>query len=424
MTVRLFACRLRRRVSGWIPLRWEFRPECRVLGHLALVALAAGLVPQVASAQLPAVSGYYLHAAAASESSVLGPSGVLDVQRLRLMSRGSLGPVRLDAAWETTLTLRSDEVALGRGFEGAEPAAPWLNLQGSLMDRRRVGWFQGLDRFSASVDLGQRARITAGRQTVSWATTLYFTPADPFVPFDPADPFREYRAGVDALRAVVFTGPFSEVDVVVRPAPVPGGGESWTALVRRQQLLAGWEVSAWGGLLHDRAALAVASAGSLGEVGLRAEGSLRRTAEGMVIRAAFGVDRLMEVLERDLRVVAEIQRDEFGAAGPRELAEVALSQPASRGELSVLGRDAAILNVSWQIHPLISTSFLSLVSLGDGSALLSPGLTWSLADEVSLRLGGYAGLGPGARTEGPSPSFRSEHGATPLIGFVALSVFF
>jgi hypothetical protein len=378
------------------------------------------LVPSPSEAQFGPVDGYYLHAAAASESSLFSASGVIDVQRLRLMTRPTWGAARFDIAWETTLSLRSDELALGRGFEGTEPAAPWLDLQGHLVDRRRVEWTHGLDRMNVALQAGPRTRLTVGRQPISWATTLYFTPADPFVPFDPTDPFREYRAGVDALRGVLFTGPFSELDAVIRPAPAPSGGETWTALLRGQRLVAGWDVSAWGGLLHDEAAGAVAAAGSLGEWGLRGEGSLRSTDDGTVLRAALGVDRLFDLMDRDLRAVLEFQRDGFGAARATDLLDTALSAPAARGELSVLGRDALMTNVGWRVTPLIEVSLLSLVSLQDGSSLLSPGLNWSLADEVSLRLGAFAGIGPAAG----EAQLRSEHGATPLIGFGALSVFF
>jgi hypothetical protein len=386
----------------------------------ALVLSAGFLLPGPVEAQFPTVTGYYLHALAGSEASPVSPSGVLDVQRLRLMTRPALGAVRLDLAWETALTLRTDELALGRGFEGAGPAAPWLDLQGSLVDRRRVGWTHGVDRLNVAFQMGERARVTVGRQTVSWATTLYFTPADPFVPFDPADPFREYRAGVDALRGTIFTGPFSEVEAVVRPAPAPGGGETWTALFRGQRLMAGWEVSGWAGMVHEEGAAALAASGSVGEWGIRAEGTVRDTDDGTVLRGAVGVDRLFQLADRDFRAVVEAQYDEFGAVGPSGLLETALSAPAARGELSVLGRRALVANATWQVHPLVSTSLLSLVSVGDGSVLVSPGLDWSLGDEVSLRLGAFAGLGPGAR----AGELRSEHGATPLIGFGALSVFF
>ncbi|TVR57704.1 MAG: hypothetical protein EA421_00525 [Gemmatimonadales bacterium] len=390
------------------------------VGVVLLMMGALLLVPAPSEAQLAPVNGYYLHALAGSESSPFSASGVIDVQRLRLMTRPTWGAARFDIAWETTLSLRSDELALGRGFEGAEPAAPWLDLQGHLVDRRRVEWTHGLDRLNVSIQAGEQGRLTLGRQPISWATTLYFTPADPFVPFDPTDPFREYRAGVDALRGVLFTGPFSELDAVIRPAPAPSGGESWTALLRGQRLLEGWEVSAWGGMLHDEAAGALAAAGSIGEWGLRGEGSLRRTDDGTVVRAALGLDRLFDLVDRDFRAVVELQHDGFGARRAADLLDTALSLPAARGELSVLGRDALAANASWQVHPLTSVSLLTLVSLRDGSSLVSPGVTWSLADEVSLRLGAFAGIGPGA----DPTRLRSEHGATPLIGFAALSAFF
>jgi len=391
------------------------------MGASVLLLLGAILLaPAPSVAQLPPLTGYYLLALAGSESSPFSASGGLGVQRLRLMSRPAWGPARFDFAWETTLSLRSAGMALGRGFEGAEPAAPWLDLQGRLVDRERVEWTHGLDRMNVSLQGGERSRFTLGRQPISWATTLYFTPADPFVPFDPADPFREYRAGVDALRGVLFTGAFSELDAVIRPAPSPSGGASWSALLRGQQLISGWEVSAWGGMLHDEAAGAVAGAGSIGEWGLRGEGSIRSTFDGTVVRAAVGLDRHFELMERDFRAVVEFQHDGFGAERAAELMETASSAPAARGELSVLGKDALVVHASWQLHPLAQMSLLSLVNLRDGSSLVSPGLNWSLSDEVSVRFGAFAGIGPGA----DGTALRSENGATPLIGFAALSAFF
>jgi hypothetical protein len=65
---------------------------------------------------------------------------------------------------------------------------------------------------------------------------------------------------------------------------------------------------------------------------------------------------------------------------------------------------------------------LALSNLRDGSLLLAPGVTWSAADEVSVRAGIFAGLG--RRATAPPPRLGSEHGATPLVGYVALSVFF
>jgi hypothetical protein len=156
----------------------------------ALPAAFLLLWPGVAQPQVPDLSGYYLHAVAGMERSVFSPSGVMDFQRVRLMTRPRWGSVDFNIAYEQTLTLRTDDLALGRGFEGMEAAAPWLDLQGTLVARRRVTWAHGLDRLDISLRVGARTRVTIGRQSISWATNLYFTPTDPFVPFDPTDPFR------------------------------------------------------------------------------------------------------------------------------------------------------------------------------------------------------------------------------------------
>lgn len=399
-------------------LRAAARTGTVVLAGLVFSGIAG--VPTPVVGQALDLSGYYLHAAGGSESSPFSASGAFNVQRLRLMTRPTLGPVRLQVAWETTLTLRSDRVALGRGLEGAEPAAPWLDLQGTLVDQRRVSWAHGLDRLNASVPVGERGRVTIGRQTVSWGATLYFSPADPFVPFDPADPFREYRSGVDAVRAVVFTGPLSEVEGVVRPAPRAVGGETWTALLRAQRLLGGWELSAWGGMLHDEAAGAVTATGAVGKTALRSELSVRDTEDGTIVRIVAGLDRWFELAGRDLHGVIEAQYDGFGARRPDELLSVAASAPVARGEMATLGARALMVRAAWQLHPLTAVSLLSLMNTRDPSALVSPGLEHSVSDEIQLRVGAFAGLGPGSDGTG----LRSEYGAVPLTGFAAFSVFF
>ena len=389
-----------------------------ILLGILVVGLVA--VAERVRAQVPSMSGYYLHAAAGVESTPFSASGLLDVQRLRLMTRPTLGPLTLDLAYEHTLTLRTTDLALGRGLEGTDATAPWLSLQGTLRETERVEWAHGLDRLSVAWHAGERARLTLGRQSISWANGLYFTPTDPFVPFDPADPFREFRGGVDALRGVVFLGPFTELDAVVRPARVPGGGTALTALVRGQTTVRGWDVSAWGGVVHEEAGAALALTGSVGETGLRAEAGLRRHEGETIPRVAVGADRLFRVLDRDLRAVVEVQHDGFGAGGVEDLPVTAGSLPFARGELQLLGSDAVVVQGAWQLHPLTAISLLSLANTRDGSLLLAPAVERSMSDEISLRVGAFMGLGPGAE----AGRLRSEHGATPLAVYVAGSIFF
>ena len=102
--------------------------------------------------------------------------------------------------------------------------------------------------------------VSVGRQAVSWGTTLFLTPADPFIPFSPADPFRVYRGGIDAARARIYPGPLSEIDVVFRPSRTLVGEET-TALARGLTTWRNWEVSGWGGTLYGDAAGAVRRGG-------------------------------------------------------------------------------------------------------------------------------------------------------------------
>jgi hypothetical protein len=262
--------------------------------------------------------------------------------------------------------------------------------------------------------------VTLGRQAVSWATTRFLSPADPFVPFDPSDPFREYRAGIDAARVQWYAGAFTVFDFVARGAETPEG-RTVTALLRGKTQLSGWELSAWGGAIHDAPGGAVGLTHTLAGSALRAETEIRRDSSGhAVARTAVGIDRRFSVFDRDLYAVVEYQHDPFGAIRASDLTATALSPASGRGELQVLGRDESAVQVTYQVHPLVSTEMVALWNLRDGSALFSPAASVSVNDNTNLRAGLYLGSGQGNSFTGP----RSEYGPVPVSGYLALSIFF
>jgi hypothetical protein len=262
--------------------------------------------------------------------------------------------------------------------------------------------------------------MAVGRQTASWATTLFLTPADPFLPFDPSDPFREYRAGVDALRFQYFPGPFSDVDVIVRPADFTTG-QTWSALARGRTVWHSWEVSGWLGMLYDEPAAAVGAAGSIGSVAVRGELTLQDGDEGMALRGTVGIDGRFSVWDRDLFYVVEYQRDGFGAGNSSALVRVVQSGPYARGQLQVLGRDELVAQGSFQVHPLWNLQFLVLANLDDPSALFSPAVSRSLSNEVTANGGVFIGFGDDAATlASPLPS---EYGLVPSFVYLSLTVF-
>ena len=386
-------------------------------------ALAALLVPVSSIAQQPGFSGYYLNVFTHLAGSPLASAGASDVQRLRFMWNASPGPLRLDAAYEHTLTLRQAGTSVGAQLftaTGTESGGDWLPLDGEIESGERMLWRHRVDRLSVRVDLGAGADLVVGRQPVSWATTLFLTPADPFSPFDPADPFREYRAGVDAARLRVYRGAFTQFEAVARIA----AGESVTVLGRVSSNVRGWDLGAWGGVVHDTPGAAAFLSGSVGLWALRAEAAVRERGSGVAVRGAVGMDRTFAVAGRDLYLVAEVQRDGFGATSPAGLLEAAARRAARQGEMQVLGREVGAVQLSYTLHPLVSASGLVLGNLRDGSFIASPGVSWSASESVSVRVGAYFGVGEGVAVEGTDVRLGSEFGALPRVVFGSLNWFF
>ncbi len=373
--------------------------------------------------QPPEIRGYYLNVPLWSDSTPSAAGGFGDLQRLRLMTRPSLGPLDLEVAYEHLLSYseRAVSAPVGGVIAGLAPGGgEWLDLQWTIEESDHWLWRHRFDRLSLSYG-GEHFEATAGRQTISWATTLFLTPADPFAPFDPADPFREYRGGVDALRFQAFPGALSDIDVVLRMSDT-GIGETITALARGRTVWKGWELSAWAGALHEHAAAAVAAAGAVGDFAVRGELSVREEDDDLIVRRTVGVDRRVDAFDRDLYLVLEYQHDEFGAASADELAEVFPSEPFKRGELQVLGRDELAGQASYQIHPLLTGNLLALWNLNDLSALIMPGASYSASNEVTLRAGLFLGIGDGSQES--TLDIPSEYGIVPTTVYVSLTAFF
>lgn len=364
--------------------------------------------------------GYGLAVGTVSEAGPLRDADAGLFQRLRLMSRPRVGPVDFEVAYEHALQLRRTAGGVTSPL-GTAATVTWLDLRWTLVDEEHLIWSHRLDRLWASFS-GDAWEATVGRQAISWATTLFLTPADPFAPFDPSDPFREYRAGLDAARVQIYPGPLSELDLVVRPADT-GDGTAVTALVRGRTALGVSDLSAWAGVLHDRAAGAIAGSRSVGAFEIRGEASLRDDPDrGAVVRAAVGADRRFTVLERDLYVVMEYQHDGLGAADPDALVDVAASEPVGRGELQVLGRNEGAMSAAFQVHPLWSLELLGLLNLDDGSGLLVPAAAYAAGPDVTLRGGAF--LSFGAARASLDEGLSSEYGAVPASAYASLTWFF
>jgi hypothetical protein len=375
-----------------------------------------------ADAQLPEITGYYLNVPSWTDSNLATVGGASDINRFRLMTEPTLGNFRFQVAYEHVLTLSRRPGTTGSGlFVGlGSGGGEWLPLQWTIHDTDHVRWRHRFDRASVQWAPGELLELAAGRLTASWATTLFLTPADPFLPFDPSDPFREYRSGIDAFRLQIFPGPLSDFDLIVRPADF-ATGTTLSVLGRGRTVWRSWELSGWLGLLYDEPAAAIGAAGGIGSVAVRSEITLQHGDSGVTLRGTAGVDGRFSVWGRDLFYVLEYQRDGFGAGRASELARVLESGTFARGQHQVLGRDEFVAQASYQVHPLWNLAFLLITNVNDPSTLVSPAVSYSISNEVTASGGLYLGFGKGIPSqESPIPS---EYGLVPAFLYLSLTAF-
>ena len=373
----------------------------------------------VAAQPLP-FTGYVQTVPVATAAVSPQPDNVSSFNRVRLSTDPVFGAFSAEVAYEHAAAFRwrrQPGGAVGVVPEGGE----WLDLQWVAANRKHLRWQHRFDRLAVGWRPADGVELSLGRQAVSWGTTLFLTPADPFSPFSPADPFRQFRAGVDAARVRISPSALSEIDIVVRPSTTTVGNEM-TALARGLMTVGNWEVSGWGGSVYGDVAGAAATAGAFGAWAIRGEAVVRSLDGEATFRGTVGTDRLFQIRGKDTFLLIEYQHDRLGATAPGEYLDVLRSSPFRRGELQVIGRDEAVVQASVQIHPLWSVAGLWLWNLNDRSGLASPSVAYSLSDEASLAAGMLVGVGDDALSAArPLPS---EYGLAGVTGYVSISWFF
>jgi len=381
------------------------------LGQTILLCVCSLVLSGPLHAQ-PLVSGYVQSVPFASGSTTFSESNVSSFNRFRLTAEPAFKNLTASVAFEHIATFRQRSTPIGFGVGVVPSGGEWFDLQQTITEEQHVRWEHRFDRLRVGWSPTDAVELSGGRQAVSWGTTLFLTPADPF---------REFRAGVDAARVRINPTPLSEVDLVVRPTKT-GAGEEMTALGRGLMTVKNWELSGWGGTLYGDPVGSAAAAGAVGALAVRGEAVVRNVAGRVAFRGAIGIDRLLRVNGRDLFVLGEYQHDGLGAASVEEYLGVLLSEPFTRGELQVLGRDETVVQVSYQLHPLWGVAGLWLWNLNDRSILLSPSMSYSASEEANVTAGLFFGLGDDKIT--PDRQLPSEYGLAGATAYLSMSWFF
>ncbi len=294
--------------------------------------------------------------------------------------------------------------------------------------------------------------VALGRQPVTFGSGMIFTPMDVVNPFTPATIDTEYKPGIDALRVDGYAGVAGQVTGVAawarsRPATDPNAGpaELSDALlaVAGQGTVGVTDLQGLVALARAEPVIGLGVLTGIGPVGVHGEGTLTWPVEDAresepFVRAVVGADGRPT---STTFLAGEVAYQGTGATDPAEYLEVAEGPRFARGEIWQMGRWYAALSVAQEVTPLLSTSLAVISNLADPSALVAPGLSWSVDDNSVVTVGGYVGVGarpkevplgldPAAfAVLEPDPdalasSVQSEFGLSPAMLFVAAKAYF
>ena len=339
---------------------------------------------------------------------------------------------KLELAYEQRLRTGAVAAFVGTGAVVGEVPPPWRiePLDWEIASGPSFAWRHEIDRASLTLHLG-RAEVTAGRQAIGWGRGVLFGAVDLFAPFSPLEADREWRRGVDAVRAEVrLTDRISadgvaaigeSVDTSIFAARLRGYAGEVDA-----EIVAGWRA-------RDLFA-GLTSSAAVGDAELHGEFAVFRAPEPLPAGGAWGDPRLAPkavlggsyrfAVGRGLAVFAEYHWSGFGARSPDELVELLATSAEFRerylrGDTQILQRQAVSLLATLELTNELSGQALALVSPRDGSGVLSPSFTYTLSDAASVQATLY--LPWGAEPDGLT--LQSDYGWMPLSAFIQIRVY-
>ena len=300
----------------------------------------------------------------------------------------------------------------------------WLGLQDSWNSSGAAGVSARLDRLVLSLYL-KRLRLEIGRQAITWGVTYFRPSMDLFSNFAPQRVDREYKTGVDAVRATLALGQYSELQLV---GAVLGSSfeQDKTAAALLRLHLGRLDLGLMGGSFHGDTVSGLFATTDLKGTALRSEVTWTNSQDPAEVavgregfwRASVGADRQ---LHPDWSLIVEWAFNGFGVGNPEQYQILLLTDRVRRGEVTSLGRHYLGSALTWQLHPLWTFTQSLLLNTQDPSLLWISTLQWSTSDNSSVLFGFQSGFGGGIN---PDLSLESEYGAVATTFFASLRVYF
>jgi hypothetical protein len=353
--------------------------------------------------------------------------------RVRFEPEARLGTrFTLGAAYEQRIRVFSSASgAAGLGILPPDTPAPYRirQLDWSISRSSGSSWRHEIDRAYLAAHL-ENVELTLGRQAVGWGRGVLFGAVDLFSPFTPLEADREWRRGVDAIRADFELSTRSSLDVV------GAFGESLdeSAFAARLRGYRGsLDLELVGGYRARDVFFGVTSSAAVSGAEFHGELALFRAPEALpagglgsegrvALKVVLGGSHRIPVANGILLFV-EYHYSGFGAPSAEEILPL-LSDPAFRerylrGDTQILERHALAALATYEASPELTLNGQWIQSPVDGSGVVVPSATWTLSDRLSLL--GSLYLPYGAAPEGLI--FQSTYGAAAVSGLLQIRVY-
>ncbi|TVS18579.1 MAG: hypothetical protein EA417_02875 [Gammaproteobacteria bacterium] len=223
--------------------------------------------------------------------------------------------------------------------------------------------------------------ISIGRQRVNWGVNMITNPNDIFNIYSFYDFDYPERPGSDAIRIQRHLDFTSRIEVAVSPARELRDSV-FAALYAFD--LRGYDVQIISGYYRDRFTVGAGWAGDFRGAGIKGETMLYRdidSQEGIRGTNAIVSTSVDYMFENGLFVVAEILynreggRDEFTLLGE----QLSPDNPS-------FSTYQATTQLRYSISPLLEGSLAAIWYPDESAVFISPALTWSLAQDIDLRI--------------------------------------
>lgn len=276
--------------------------------------------------------------------------------------------------------------------------------------------------------------LKLGRQALTWGNGLIFNPADLVNPFGPADIIRDYKTGSDMLLYQHGGTLLSDFQLAYVPrrsledGELEGAQATFGSKVRFSANELDLDLLA---LYHYQdMVIGAGLTGFLGGAVYRTDWTLTFLQDDpnheSYVSAVANLDYSWVLQNKNWYGSVELYYNGLGADSPEEaLADAALMERFSRGELFVTGKWYLDSTLQYEAHPLLNCFVSMIYNVRDQSFLLQPRLVWDMSQSTQLLTGVNLPIGSLGDEFGHLEDMQTGTSSGPAIqGYLVISWFF